>query len=179
MSEAEALCKVCSKPIPVGAKKCTECGEYQSLVWRIAAGFDLKGLIALIPVVTLAFAFIQDRIETKASDLKIALLACEANEVSLFASNVGNRAAIIGSASFVTNQQPAMPLTVSLSPSERLIDGGETRAINLLTDKRLSPGGLAPFEEREAQSCKVTITIETLAFDHKLQPQDIVCTCPG
>lgn len=178
MNETKTRCKVCAKLIPEGAKKCTECNEYQSTLFRVLAGFDLKGIIALIPIATLAFAFIQDRVETKTSDLKIALVTCEQNKVSLFASNIGNRAAIISGASFVTNDLPSMSLSVTLPPSKRLIDGGETRAIDLLTDARLSPGGLVPFEQRNANICEVTISIETIAFDHELKTQDIVCDCP-
>ena len=164
--------------MPRGARKCTECGEYQSPIWRIASGFDLKGLIALVPIVTLAYAFVHDRLETKESDLRIALVACEQQTVSLFASNVGNRAAIIGDARFQTNGQPSQPLLVSLSTETRLINGGETRAIELRTDPQASPGGLVPFEIRGTPTCKVTVTIETIAFDHELEPQVIVCDCP-
>lgn len=178
MANKPPLCRICAKPIPDDAKKCTECKEYQSIFWRIVSGFDLKGLIALVPIVTLAFAFIQDRIEKKESNLRIALVSCEQQKVNLFASNVGNRAAIIGYASFRTNSQPTQPLKVSLPAAERLIDGGETRAVELYVDTAISPGGLVPFEERGVKPCTVSITIETIAFDHKLEPQIILCKCP-
>ncbi len=179
MNDKSSLCRICAKPIPKGARKCTECNGYQSQVWRIASGFDLKGLIALVPIVTLAFAFIQDRVEKKESDLRITLVSCKQQKVHLFASNVGNRAAIIGAASFQTNSQKPQPLLVSLSSANRMINGGETRAIELLVDPQISPGGLVPFEERGTQACRVSITIETIAFDHELEPQVIVCDCPN
>lgn len=178
MAKDPTQCRICAMPMPEGARKCTECGEYQSLVWRIASGFDLKGLIALVPIVTLAYAFIQDRVEKKESDLRIALVACRQQAVELFASNVGNRAAIIGGASFQTNSQEPQPLLVTLPPKNRLINGGETRAIELRIDPQASPGGLVPFEERATPACTVTITIETIAFDHELEPRVIVCDCP-
>lgn len=178
MAEKTSLCRICAKPLPAGAKKCTECNEYQNVFWRIVSGFDLKGLIALVPIVTLAFAFIQDRVETKESDLRIAIVSCERQKVNLFASNVGNRAAIIGSASFRTNDQQSQPLKVSLPVADRLIGGGETRAIELSVDPKNSPGGIVPFEERDTQPCIVSITIETIAFDQKLEPKVIKCACP-
>ena len=139
----------------------------------IASGFDLKGLIALVPIVTLAFAFIQDRVERKESDVRIALVSCEQQNVNLFASNVGNRAAIIGSASFSINKRPSKPIKVALPIADRLIGGGETRAIELHVDPQISPGGLVPFEERGKHPCIVSFTIETIAFDHKLEPKEI------
>jgi len=179
LNNKTSICRICAKPIPEGARKCTECNEYQNQVWRIASGFDLKGLIALVPIVTLAFAFIQDRVEKKESDLRIALVSCEQLEVHLFASNVGNRAAIIGAATFQTNNQKPQPLLVSLPSGDKIIHGGDTRAIELRVDPKISPGGLVPFEERGTQACKVSITIGTITFDHEVEPQVIVCDCPN
>ena len=117
--------------------------------------------------------------ERKESDLRIALVSCEQQKVNLFASNVGNRAAIIGSASFRTNNQPSQPMKMSLPTADRLIGGGETRAIELQVNPQVSPGGLVPFEVRGTNPCTVSITIETIAFDQKLKPQIIVCDCPN
>jgi hypothetical protein len=178
LNDKPAFCRICAKPIPAQAKKCTQCNEYQNLIWRIVAGFDLKGLIALVPIVTLSFAFIQGRVETKSSDLRIAVVSYDQQKVTLFASNVGNRAAIIGDASFQTNDQPPQPLKVKLSSEERLIEGGETRAIELLVNPQISPGGLVPFEERDTNPCTVSITVKTIAFDHKPDPRVIQCECP-
>lgn len=179
MADKKSLCRICAKPLPTGARKCTECDEYQSLFWRIFSSFDFKGLIALVPIITLAYAFIQDRIETKSSDLRIALVSCESTKVKLFASNVGNRAAIIGGASFRTADQPAHDLIVAIPPEDKLIEGGETRAIELQVDSVINPGGLVPFGVGETPNCSVAITIETIAFDHELEPQVIVCDCPS
>ena len=132
-----------------------------------------------MPIVTLAFAFIQDRVEKKESDIRIALVSCEQKKVNLFVSNVGNRAAIIGSASFKTNNQPSQPLKMSLPVADRLIRGGETRALELHVNPNISFGGLVPFEERGRHPCIVSITIKTIAFDHKLEPKVIVCDCPN
>jgi len=178
LNDKPAYCRICAKTIPAQAKKCTECNEYQNPIWRIAAGFDLKGLIALVPIVTLAFAFIQDRVEPKSSDLRIAMVSYDQQKVTLFASNMGNRAAIIGDAFFQTNEQPPQSLKVSLSSEDRLIDGGETRAVELLVNPQISPGGLVPFEEWGTTPCTVSITVKTIAFDHKPDSRVIQCECP-
>ena len=131
-----------------------------------------------MPIVTLAFAFIHDRVETKASNLRIAVVSCSQQSVSIFASNVGNRGAIIGRAAFETSGLPSQPLQIALPPDAKLINGGETRAIELRIDPQVSPGGLVPFEKRGQPACKVRITIETIAFDHALKPQVTECDCP-
>ena len=56
-------CKICAQEIPDGARKCTKCGEFQSLPWRVLSGFDLKGLLALLPLLTLIYAFLAERLE--------------------------------------------------------------------------------------------------------------------
>lgn len=164
--------------MPLAARKCTTCGEYQNAVWRIAAGIDLKGLIALIPIATLAYSYLQDRLQPARSDLRLALVACTSTGVDLFASNVGNRAAIVQGASFRTNDLAPQPLVLDMPLNSRLIEGGGTRSLVLQADQSISPGGMVPFSERDKSDCTVRISIETIAFDHELEARRVSCDCP-
>jgi hypothetical protein len=141
------------------------------------AGLDLGGLIALIPTATLAFAFLQERIEVVRSDLRLALVACSPAGVTLFASNVGNRAGLIGNASYRLGDEPPRQLMLELEADARLVEGGGTRTFVLRVDPRISPGGLVPFERRGRPDCRVAITLETLTFDHRTEPRKVTCDC--
>lgn len=95
-----ALCRVCAHPIPTGAKKCTQCDEFQSTFWRVLAGFDLKGLLALIPMLALVYSYLADRIQPQRADLQLYPIACSQFAVDVFGSNAGNRAAALTGASY-------------------------------------------------------------------------------
>lgn len=172
-------CRICQHNILPGAQKCITCGSFQN-VWRqVFADFNFQSLIALVPIVTLAYAFIVDRLEPKQSKLSIALLSCQAEKVSLFASNAGNRGAIITAASFASGDTPAAPLLINLAPDQKLIDGGETRALELAVDMTANPGGLVPYGSRNNPDCTVTVVVDTVAFGDELtSPQELQCACP-
>lgn len=176
---AHSQCRICKHDIIQGARKCTTCGSFQNVWLQLFADLNLQSLIALVPIVTLAYAFIQQRFEPKRSDLRIALLSCQLQKVSLFASNLGNRAAIITSATFNIGDKQAAPFIIDLPADKKLLTGGETRALELQVDMDASPGGLVPYDLRSNNNCKVTIVINTVAFgDESTSPQVIQCACP-
>lgn len=171
-------CRVCGHPIPEKAQKCTKCGEFQSLGHRWLSSSMLNSLIALVPISTLAFAFIYDKLETKTSDLQFTLAACMAKQVELFASNQGNRAAIFTHAEFTTNKGKFKPLQMQLSAEKKLIEGGQTRSILLTTDDHISPGGLAPYSARQQDTCIVQVRLYSISFNQKSSFRDVKCPCP-
>lgn len=171
-------CRICGHPIPKKAKKCIQCGEFQSLGYRWLSSSMLNSLIALVPISTLAFSFIYDKLETKGSDLQFTLAACMAKQVELFASNQGNRAAIFTHAEFTTNQENLQPLKMQLSAEKKLIEGGETRSILLTTDDSKSPGGLASYSARQQPKCIVQVRLHSISFNQKSSFEDVKCPCP-
>lgn len=172
-------CKICAKDLPDGARKCTECGEFQSPAMRILAGLDLKGLIALVPIVTLAYAFIQDRIEGEFSRLDVALVSCTEDTVTAFVSNIGNKNGIITRATYTTAGSEPRAFELPEPSESRLFEGGESRIIELKVNRQISPGGLVPFDARQKPDCGVDIAIETLAFDHSTRARTLSCDCPS
>lgn len=173
-----SICRVCGNPIPVNAKKCTTCDEYQNPLHRALSGNVLNSLIALVPISTLAFSFVYDKVETKASDLQFTLTSCSAKQIELFASNLGNRAAIVTVAEFSTNEEPSQTLIVNLKADEKLISGGETRSVVLKSDDSISPGGLVPFSARQAENCRIKIRLHSVSFDQKTTFRELTCACP-
>lgn len=172
------LCRVCGNPIPASAKKCTTCDEYQNPLHRALSGNVLNSLIALVPICTLAFTFVYDRFETKASDLQFTLTSCNDKHIELFASNLGNRSAIISAAEFSTNGDTSQPLIINLKADEKLISGGETRSVVLKSDDNISPGGLVPFAARQAVHCSIKVRLHSVSFNQQTAIRELTCACP-
>lgn len=173
------LCRVCGNPIPVHAKKCTTCDEYQNPLHRALSGNVLNSLIALVPICTLAYSFVYDKFETKASDLQFTITSCHDKHIELFASNLGNRSAIISAAEFSTNGDMPQPLIITLKADEKLISGGETRSVVLKSDDSVSPGGLVPFAARQADNCSIKVRIKSVSFAQKTDIRELTCACPA
>ncbi len=96
--DAESLvdCVICKSPINRGAKICLQCKCYQSPLRRFFSGIDIKSLVALVPIVTLAFVFLKDQIVVHKSDLRVVILDCLKDKVRLAVTNIGDRPAILG-----------------------------------------------------------------------------------
>jgi hypothetical protein len=142
------------------------------------SGSVLNSLIALVPICALAFTFVYEKFEVKASDLQFTLTSCKAKQLEVFASNLGNRAAILTRAEFSTNGAQHTPLQIKLDIENKLIAGGETRAIVLTTDDSISPGGLVPFSERQVENCMVQVRLYSVSFAQKPLYRELTCACP-
>jgi hypothetical protein len=179
MTEA-GRCRVCAKPMPEGAAKCTLCGEYQSWARRLLAGINLGALVALVPIVTLAYAFLADRLAHHGSDLRATVLECARDRVRLFATNQGDRAAVMRGASYRISTDAAArprPLAFGISDDHRLFEGGANRAVMLLPPARSGIAQpLVPFD-LGGDSCEILIEIDTVGFDHRATPLQAACPC--
>lgn len=176
----EPGCRICAKPIPAGAAKCTICGEYQSWSRRLLAGINLGALVALVPIVTLAYAFLADRLSHHGSDLRATVLQCAHDRVRLFATNQGDRGAVMRGASYRISTDPAAearPLAFGISDDARLFEGGAHRA--LLLQPPAQSGITPPLVPHDlaGNGCTLVIAIDTVAFDHTATPLEAVCPC--
>jgi len=93
---SESICIACKHQIPNGASKCSTCGEFQS-PWRfLSIGQNTLALIiALVSVVGLAAERITGLVFGDHSDVRMAVVESDTYEVTLLASNSGNRAGVI------------------------------------------------------------------------------------
>jgi hypothetical protein len=176
----EALCRICARPMPDGAAKCTVCGEYQSWSRRLLAGLNLSALVALVPIVTLAYAFLADRLSHHGSDLRATVLECANDRIRLFATNQGDRAAVMRGATYRISTdaaRQARPLAFAISDDDRLFEGGANRAVMLQAP---APTGITPPlvpHDLTGNGCRLVIEIDTVAFDHTATPLEVACSC--
>jgi len=171
-------CKICAKDIPPGAKKCTECGEFQSALSRVLAGLDLKGLSALLPLLTLIYAFLSERIEGQRSEILIGAPRCEITGVTVFASNLGNRHGLIQAVKFSATETEPGGLVLPEDDSVLLLDPGSARMISFgVPDSHAN--GLVSFPGQQKPDCTVSLEFDILNFDQSAKRIDHRCGCPS
>ncbi|MEO1091114.1 MAG: hypothetical protein AAFX81_10800 [Pseudomonadota bacterium] len=171
-------CKLCARQIPFEAKKCNDCGEFQSVFTRVVRGIDLKALLALLPLLTLIYAFLADRLEVARSDLQVAAVACEAESVTLFASNAGTRTALLQHVGFAATGDEESVFELPTDLPQRVFAAGEARLIEVHVDAGRNPAGLASFQSRQRPDCAVALRFEILNHDHTVTEEDQTCACP-
>ncbi len=89
-------CRLCKKPIELGAIKCTECDGYQN--WRRYFDFSsviLSLLVALFSVLTVAVPVIVHVFTSERSDVGISEIARDRDSITLICANRGNKTAIV------------------------------------------------------------------------------------
>ena len=99
-------CKYCAAKLRPRARYCTECRRFQGFWGRITGEVNLAILIALVPVLTVAWTYL-NRMVVPYSRLSATVLHCSRDEVTTALNNTGTRDAIVagGSATFA----PAKP----------------------------------------------------------------------
>ena len=179
-------CVICKSKIKRGAKKCTRCNSFQHPVRRFFSGIDIYALIALVPVVTLAFVFVKDHVVVHKSDLRVAILDCEHDRIRVVASNLGDRAAILHERAtllFVVDGQadprPRLLMKDPQSAVSPLIKPGESLLIDFFPVTKNGKKARLDVCPADSKQCEYKVTFSVIAFDHK--PYKIVMSCisPG
>lgn len=180
------FCKVCAAPMRPSARYCTECKSYQTLLARFLSSIDLQALIALVPVITLAFVFVKDRLVHHGSDVRITAQSCRRSGARLIASNLGDRAAALKSVTLWLDRSGAAPApndVYRLVPKEstarpenvlqfepQKLKFMELRAINRAGNDTTLPvanGGV----------CAYRLLVELIEFDQKPKSVTASCNC--
>jgi len=179
ISTSVTECVICKNEIKKGAKKCTRCNSYQHPARRFFAGLDIKSLVALVPIVTLAFVFVKGQITVHKSDLRVAIMDVNREGVRVAVSNLGDRAAILNERAelvFVVNgEADPRPRLLVKDPKAQglpLIKAGESAVLEFLavgTDGTKIPLDACPPDSKE---CMYRVSFHVIAFDH--EPQTVV-----
>ncbi|MGI9503078.1 MAG: hypothetical protein ACR2RE_08505 [Geminicoccaceae bacterium] len=172
----ERRCRFCDKKLSERARKCLHCEEYQSRLDLVLSGLDLKGFVALLPVATLAYVFLTERLTTDSTKLRLELVECKKDSALVLSTNTGNKAAIVKEALFAVLPDNAKPFK-SLAPEVRVVPGGEYRFLDLQVDTTTDFSGLVTSGQAERKDCKVTITVTYSGFEAANMKEDLQCAC--
>ena len=182
MSQAQSPCKICAQPMPSAALKCTNCGDYQSGLRRLLAGLDIRSLLALIPVATLALVFVRDQFVTPYAGLRVATLSCRGDLVRVAAANLGNRDALFAGILLrkTDSENRKKPLTMKLvgdkSEDKLLVKPGGTHIYEL--EAVGSDGRALGLNLQTQGGCDYEIKLNALAFEEEVKNPNWSCACP-
>ena len=179
--DKESRCVVCMHPIISGAKKCTKCNSYQNAFISILSGLDIKSLVALVPVVTLAFVFVQDQLITYKSELKIAPLECGIDTIKIATANVGNKDALFAGVKLMnsdsTNNTDFVNMRFSTGAESKLvIEPGKVKVYEMKAFD--STGGSLGLNLTTSNPCQYYIIPRSVNFTEVSTLSEKVCACP-
>ncbi len=174
-----SACAICKKPIPDGALKCTECDEYQFTFSRWMARFNITGLLAVLPLLTLIYAFVAERWEGQYSRINVGGLTCSTGGITFFTTNSGNRQGLIDGVEFEATQTDRGAMTLASDLSDRVFEAGDARLLSFTVDAATHSGGLVSFPGLQDAACKVEIDVRILNFDQSLETRTLSCACPS
>ena len=165
--------------MPSAALKCTNCGGYQSGLRRLLAGLDIRSLLALIPVATLALVFVRDQFVTPYADLRVATLSCRDDRVRIAAANLGNRDALFAGM-LLKSKSSDKPMTMNLvgdrSEDSLLVKPGGTHVYEL--EAVDSKGDTLGLQLHTLGACDYEIKLNALAFEEEVKKSKWSCACP-
>jgi len=175
-------CAICKNEIKEGAKKCISCNSFQHPIRRFFSAINIQALVALVPIVTLAFVFVKDQIVSHKSDLRVTLLECENDRIRVVASNLGDRAGILREkATFtfvVDGKADPRPRLLSKDPKSDIapmIRPGETVIVDYLSVTKEGMKAHLDVCPASSEECEYKLTFNVLAFDHK--PYQVKTSC--
>lgn len=179
-----ANCRFCAKPMPEHARYCTECGQFQGAWDRFLKTLSVSSLVALVPTVTLAVAFLNQNIERPQSHVNAVISRCTPSDVTLVMSNTGNRAGVIDGGEALLDDSGATRFTRGLRPpgavfTPVVLDPGKNAVVRFdLAD----PGDLdtplaMPLRPPPAR-CAYHVSLAVLEFGGRREKADLGgCTC--
>jgi len=175
---SDPRCVICRSIIFKGAKKCIECDSYQNGLYRFFVGFDIKSIVTIIPIATLAFVFVKDQMVTQQADIRIAPLSCQEDSITVAVANLGNRDALFAGVELVSEGSPSINLGFNqLQQSELLVKQSETRVykLNIHDNQGVSMG--LNLEKKE-DNCLYKLRVRALDFEQSVDELKPVCACP-
>lgn len=170
----ENLCRECKKPLPAGARKCTECATFQD--WRRFI-FTWSGVftatLAIVPLWsgaislwTLAFP--------EPAKVKLALASCKADGVLAYLTNVGGSPAMLGQPriSFpMDGRWTRFEMEFPMDEDDLLSEPDE---IDIVT---LSPPPEASFSTDDQGGCRLRVAFPVIGEEDEPGLVEAPCTC--
>ncbi|MEM9577609.1 MAG: hypothetical protein AAF999_11425 [Pseudomonadota bacterium] len=143
------------------------------------ARFNVTGLLAVLPLLTLIYAFVAERWEGQYSHIDVGGLVCSTGGVTFFTTNSGNRHGLIDGVAFEATKTDRGAMTLTTDPSDRVFDAGDARLLSFAVDPATHAGGLVSFPGLQDAACKVDIEVRILNFDQSQQTRTLSCACPS
>ncbi len=161
-------CRFCATAMPPSASYCNECKHFQRTRDRLLGDINLQALVTLVPIATLAFAFLNQTVVFPYSKLSASVSRCSRNDVVLALSNSGTRTAIVdgGAATFLPAKadynRSLRPPGDAFTPV--VVKPGEAMVTRFAFVDANGEDALPAPQLQEPEVCRFTIALSTLEF---------------
>lgn len=169
------LCTECKKPLPKGAKLCTECSSYQN--WRRYL-FQWSGVLtaalAIVPLWTGAYSLWKLAFPEPAR-VSVTVGGCAADHFLLHFTNSGGAPAILGSPSvehLSGNQWIRFDMDFPMDEDDLVLEPNESDVVAL----RPVPAD-ASFSEEDNRSCQLRASFQVISGEAERSTLGAPCTC--
>jgi hypothetical protein len=165
-----------------GAVYCSECEQFQTFWYRILEKLDVASILAALPVLTICFVFIYDKLPFSGSDVAVALLECRLDAVVVGASNRGIRPGIVKDATLDQETSDRASSSYRLLPKDgpTLLSPSSFTILTLTVRKRDVGGEDKVSPPPMNSKCTYHVKINIIDFGSSnplAKARD--CTCPG
>lgn len=178
---AAPACRYCGSALGTGSRFCLQCKQFQGLFDRIVGGLNLGALVALVPVATLAYAYLNETFVRPYSEVTAIASRCTAEEAILAVSNSGTRAAIIETGA--ARSPMGRDFDRALRPPGEAADPvvvkpGESRVLRMAlasgADLSPLPAAMLP----DGRDCRFDVSLSVLEFGgRRVSVPAGGCTC--
>jgi hypothetical protein len=182
-SPAPDSCTLCKSDIPKGALYCTSCGKYQKRRDRVLSSLGIGTILSLLPIATLCFAFINDRLIVPYSRIWITPLECSLNRVQFALSNDGSRSGVLTAGQitqYIDGRQQGDTFLLRADQST-IVEAGKSLILEMAIrsndpDRRAASMQPPP----QGHVCEYRIGVDLVDFgDDKAKSKGLSCKCPG
>jgi len=172
------LCVVCCNPIPLGAKKCTECDSFQDgrrfiMDWTAV----IAALLTVAPLCVGAFSLYEIAFPDPAA-VSVMVESCSTSEISAYVLNQGGESALVSPPTVIlTNGAGTTPLqmTFPLTEDNKVIEGGEVDVVPLMPPE----GAQFPQKQKSEDLCEMEVIFSIKPLEGKAFPKSEKCACPA
>ena len=168
-------CRYCASDLRPGAIYCTTCSRFQSRWQALLGGVTLSAVLSVIPVVTLAYAFLRTNVILPRSRIDATVLSCTQSQVRLAVSNSGNRGAMFLGGSATLDEATADPQSRKLGQEALLLNPGDLKLVDLAMLSREAPYDPVDMPLR-AKDCRYRLTLDVLEVPRNT-PRQVTATC--
>jgi hypothetical protein len=173
-------CVICGESLKLSAIYCNSCNKYQNRIRRVLENLSFSSLVTLIPIATLAYAFLKTQIVTSGSDVRAQAIHCKLDLIRAAVSNVGTNAAILSGGlleqkSTTTNSLiQQRDLEIASEPPVSTLGPGEHK---ILIFRLTRNNSMQELQHSTSDNCANYVRIHVIGFGGELQDPNFSCAC--
>lgn len=177
----EKRCRYCDSLMNYNAVFCVTCSQYQNNTDRILSKLDISTIITIVPILTLCFTVVRDRVLFAYSDVNVVALHCTLDSFDLAVTNAGSKDGIItgGEAVQVIEEAPAQKLFLAGTAPTTILAPGSPKILRFTPRTNDASGDKTTFQPAPlGKACRYELQIDVVEFGStEPLPKSTQCAC--